>query len=128
MAKERDLPSVVPRRVGGVTIHRNVLEEESIRLCRLSARVGKRLRYTFALLGEAELPPPEWADQYRLYAGTIIALLREQRERNRVVADLPQISDEQFEEELANLARTQISRMSPDELEALLAQHKAGEK
>lgn len=71
------------------------------------------------------MPDKDWRETYDLYTKSVLGMLKEQRERAKLVAagkgGLP-LTDAEADAELAELVRDSIRSMPPDELRALLAE------
>ena len=64
--------------------------------------------------------PPDWAWTFKAYADTVLALLREQRQRARLGLHIAKmrggsapLTDEEFRRELSTIAREELLSMSP---------------
>lgn len=138
--------------VGGVRMYRSPLEREAGQLMGICRKLGRRLRTYFQRIpeltpvwrGEGEdarmvlgedgqplmqptMPDKDWRESLKLYSDSVTALLKEQRERAKMVAGkggLP-LTDADFEAELAQLAKDTIATMPESELQAILRQRKA---
>lgn len=70
------------------------------------------------------IPDSDWRDNYDLYTKVVVALLKEQRERAKLVPKngATPVSDEVFEAQLKELAIKALDEMPRSELEKLLAE------
>lgn len=80
-------------------------------------------------LNERGTPTREWCRAYARYHGGYTAILVEERERYklRLVAHrlgLEELSDDEFERGLEELANEALNNMSPEQLEAVLARRR----
>jgi hypothetical protein len=136
--------------VAGVRIVRHPLEREAERLMGITNRLGARLRFWLrkvpaevpVMTGEGEdarpaigpdggqimqpvMPDRDWRETYDLYQRSVLGMLKEQRERAKLVGagkgGLP-LSDAEADAELAELVKASIREMPAEELQALLAE------
>ena len=103
-------------------------EEEISRVVGRDPETGRELRDPIVdkdgvvMVGPI-LPDQEFRDAWTQYERTVRNLLNEQRLRAQMVekSNAPQISDEQYEAQIAELARRAVLEMPRAELESLLA-------
>ncbi len=69
------------------------------------------------------LPDEDFRENWKLFEKTVVSILHEERERSKMLSKngAPQISDEEFEAKLKDIARQAVLEMPADELKALLA-------
>lgn len=99
-----DVPQVMSAAVGGLVVGKHTLTSQSKLLESLCGRVGRRLS-RWLTQHQGELPNAEWVEAYRYYQATLLGLLKEQRERARLLAgelaELPlQSLEAQFRSEM----------------------------
>lgn len=144
--------AVTTQAIGGVSVKRHVLDLETGHMMHITRRIGRRLtkwlRETpelvpgFRAIWEEghvslhpmlhpdgspvmvpSLPDEMFRESYKLYASTLLGLLREQRERAKLTSKngaLP-ISDEDYQAGIRELVAESIRSMPEAELRELLA-------
>lgn len=117
--------------IGGVRIKRHVLDLEANSLAQTMRRLGLRLRYWMnSTKHEFTLPDRDTRETFRIYAQTVLDLLKEQRERAKMAqgSGAPAISDADFEHGLRNLVEEQLKTMDLAELESIIAKRMESQK
>lgn len=99
-----DVPQVMSAAVGGLVVGKHTLTSQSKLLESLCGRVGRRLS-RWLTEHQGALPDQQWVEAYRYYQATLLGLLKEQRERARLLAgelaELPlQSLEAQFRSEM----------------------------
>lgn len=103
------------------------LRAESERYMTLLESLGAKLTRSLpADVNDAGTPSRDWARSFGHYSGGVRGLLAEQRERTRLKllagkAGMPQLSDEEYEAELKQLALEAVRELPERELAAELA-------
>lgn len=110
--------------VGGVRIHRHVLELEAATLACTLHKLGVRIRYWFRSTDEHKpLPDETLIASWNVWQSGTLGLLKEQRERAKLTPKngAALLTDEEYQATLADLVRHSLQSMPDDELEQLLA-------
>ena len=99
--------------IGGVKMQRHSLDIEHRRLTGLLRRLGARLVQQIEALPPAALPSEEWLNHAKFYGLNTLGLLKEQRERARIMVSpgAKQITDEQYQRELEQALDERIRNM-----------------
>lgn len=111
-------PAVPITAIGDVTCGTHTLGMQATRVMSLTNRVLRRLHNELRANPNG-LPSPAWLETFRYIAPTIVALLREQRERSRGT-EQPPMTDVEFAAGMRELAEDAVLAMSADELADLL--------
>jgi hypothetical protein len=117
-------PSVAIAEIGGVRIHRHVLEREAATLACTLRKLGVRIRYWLRATDEHKpLPDETLIASWNVWQSGILGLLKEQRERAKLTPKngAAVLTDEEYQEALSDLVRQSLAAMPDDELEQLLA-------
>lgn len=94
-------PALVDVDMDGIVIRAHELTRNVERLERILNVVGRRLAHWLKESAEqSPLPPQEWTENFRYYAGTLTNLLKEQRERYRLTRG-EEVSPEQLQAQFA---------------------------
>ena len=116
------LPILQSVEIGGVKIRRHILDLEAGKLSWILKRLGSRLRNQIAALPDNVLPSEEWLEHAKWYQAGVFGLLKEQRERARLVmaSGTQQLTDEQYEREMQEATAEMVAKMPREQLEQML--------
>jgi len=108
-------PTLVDVDIDGIVIRAHELTKNVERLERILNVVGRRLAHWLKQTSdERPLPPAEWTDNFRYYAGTLTNLLKEQRERYRLTRG-EDVTAEQLQAQFAIELEHALGSFTPEQ-------------
>ncbi len=101
----------------GVRVGKHTLTIEAERLESISRRVGMRLGHWLTATKDQvppPIPPPEWIEVFRYYQAAVISLLKEQRERAKLMKG-EVLTEEQLHAQLQTEIARALETFGPEE-------------